>query len=358
LIAVAMTEPPGLELKRRTHWTRILHVMPEVAVISFRPNPCFAQPGPHPRLTVCSKRLEDPCRSPMLTLMRTRTTSLTQRAAIVTGASSGIGEATARRLAENGFDVALIARRKDRLEALAMEIGEAGGRAIPIAADLADEGATARAAQEALDGLGRIDLLVNNAGYSPGRAVEQVTRQELRHIFDVNLFSALQLIGAVTPRMRNQGSGLIINIGSVAGLIPAPLAIPYAATKIGLHAATDALRLELAPFGIKLSLVIPGFVDTAVFENAREEGQYLRDDLTNPYRKTMFDLDELAKKNLRNALSPDDVASVVLRAANARQPKERYYAPFSVKIQHALLGLLPARLRDAVLLRVYKLAKP
>jgi short-subunit dehydrogenase len=287
--------------------------------------------------------------------MKTRTTSLTRRAAIVTGASSGIGEATARRLAENGFDVALIARRKDRLEILALEIAEAGGRAIPIAADLADEQATARAAREALDGLGRIDLLVNNAGYSPGRAVEQITRQELRHLFDVNLFSALQLIGAVTPQMRSQGSGLIINIGSVAGLIPAPLAIPYATTKIGMHAATDALRLELAPFGIKLSLVIPGFVDTAVFENAREESQHLRDDATNPYLKLMFDLDELAKKNLKNALSPDDVAILILRVANARRPKERYYAPFSVRVQHRLLSLLPARLLDAILLRVYKL---
>jgi short-subunit dehydrogenase len=289
--------------------------------------------------------------------MKTRTTSLTRRAAIVTGASSGIGEATARRLAENGFDVALIARRKDRLEILTLEIAEAGGRAIPIAADLADEQATARAAREALDGLGRIDLLVNNAGYSPGRAVEQITRQELRHIFDVNLFSALQLIGAVTPQMRSQGSGLIINIGSVAGLIPAPLAIPYATTKIGMHAATDALRLELAPFGIKLSLVIPGFVDTAVFENAREESQHLRDDATNPYLKLMFDLDELAKKNLKNALSPDEVATLILRVANARRPKERYYAPFSVRVQHRLLSLLPARLLDAILLRVYKLEK-
>jgi short-subunit dehydrogenase len=293
----------------------------------------------------------------MLGEMTTRTTSLTRRAAIVTGASSGIGEATARRLAKNAFDVAIIARRKDRLEALAAEIRQAGGRAIPISADLADEGETARAARDALEGLGRIDLLVNNAGYSPGRAIEQATRQELRHIFDVNLFSALQLIGAVTPQMRSQGSGLIINIGSMAGLIPAPLAVPYATTKIGMHAATDALRLELAPFGIKLSLVIPGFVDTAVFENAREESQFLRDDVTNPYRKTMFDLDELAKKNLRNALSPDDVARVVLRAVNARRPKERYYAPFSVKIQHTLLDLLPARLRDAILLRVYKLKK-
>jgi short-subunit dehydrogenase len=140
-------------------------------------------------------------------------------------------------------------------------------------------------------------------------------------------------------------------------LIPAPLAVPYATTKVAMHSATDALRLELAPFGIRLSLVIPGFVDTAVFDNAREESQHLRDDVTNPYRKTMFDLDDLATKNLKNALSPDDVADVILRAATARRPKERYYTPLSIRIQHALLGMLPRRLLDAVLLRVYKLEK-
>ena len=211
--------------------------------------------------------------------------------------------------------------------------------------------------REALDGLGRIDLLVNNAGYSPGRAIEQITRQELRHIFDVNLFSALQLIGAVIPQMRDQGSGRIINVGSVAGFVPAPLAIPYAATKTGLHAATDALRLELAGFGIDVSLVVPGFVDTDVFDNARAESQFLRDDESNPYRKTMFDLDELAKKNLKKALSPDDVARIILKAATARRPKERYYAPLSTKLQCVLLGMLPSRLLDLILLRVYKLEK-
>ena len=122
----------------------------------------------------------------MLAQMRNRTRSQTPRAAIVTGASSGMGEATARRLAASGFDVAILARRKERLETLALEIERAGGRAIVIPVDLADEGATAQAARQALDAFGRIDLLVNNAGYSPGRAIEQITRQELRHIFDVN----------------------------------------------------------------------------------------------------------------------------------------------------------------------------
>ena len=301
--------------------------------------------------------LEDQPGSPKLAIMEIENQAIGSPTAIITGASSGIGEATARLLAKNGYSVAIIARRKDRLESLALEIEAAGGRAIAIAADLADEQATERAIGEAQRSLGRIDLLVNNAGYSPGRAIEQISRQELRHIFDVNLFSALQLIGAVTPLMRDQGGGRIINVGSVAASIPAPLAIPYAMTKIGMHAATDALRLELAPFGIRLSLVIPGFVDTEVFDKAREESQFLREDSSNLYQQTMFDLDELATKNLENALSPNDIARVILGAATAKRPKERYYAPFSVRLQCMLFGILPSRLVDAILLRVYKLKK-
>jgi len=289
--------------------------------------------------------------------MQKSKTSQPTRTAIITGASSGIGEASARALARAGYAVALIARRKDRLDLLAKEIEQAGGRALAIAADLADGEATERAAREAIAFLGRVDLLVNNAGYSPGAAIEQFSRQELRHIFDVNLLSALQLIGAVTPQMRAQGGGRIINLGSVAGIVPAPLAIPYAATKIGLHAATDALRLELGRFGITLSLVIPGFVDTAVFDNARTASQALREDLDNPYRQTMFDLDELAMKNLESSLSPEDVAKVIVRAATDRRPKARYYTPRSTLVQKVFLGMLPARSLDAILRRVYKLPR-
>lgn len=277
------------------------------------------------------------------------------KTALVTGASSGIGEAAARALAEKGYDVALVARRTDLLDLCAKRVEELGRRAFPIAADLADEAQTERVVAEAHERLGRIDLLVNNAGYSPGAAIEQFSRAELRHIFDVNLLSCLQLIGHVTPIMRDQGGGRIVNVGSLAGMVPAPLAIPYAATKVGMHAATDALRLELMPFGIRLALIIPGFVDTAVFDNAREGAQHLREDPDNPYRKTMFDLDELAKKNLKNPVSPDDVARVIVRAAEARRPKERYYIPFSAHVQALAMHLMPARLKDRILSRVYSL---
>jgi len=279
------------------------------------------------------------------------------RTAIITGASSGIGEATSHRLAAAGFEVALIARRGDRLESIAKEIEKAGGRATAIVADLADAEATSAAIRRAIAVMGRVDVLVNNAGFSPGAAIEQMSRDEIRQIFDVNLFSALQTTGEITPLMREQGGGRIINIGSLAGSIPAPLAIPYATSKIALHAASDALRLELAPWNIDVALVIPGFVDTAVFDNAREGAQHLRNDLSNPYRETMFKLDDLAKKNLENPLSPDDLAKIILHAATAKRPKARYYAPFSALLQSVFLGMLPARWLDAILMRVYDLKR-
>jgi short-subunit dehydrogenase len=288
--------------------------------------------------------------------MTSRPDSSTHRTALVTGASSGIGEATARALAAAGFEVALIARRQDRLQAIAKEIEIAGGHAHCVTADLAEEEETSSAFRDAIRLLGgRLDLLVNNAGFSPGAAIEQMSRSEVRQVFEVNLFSSLQLVSEAVPLMRAQGRGRIINVGSVAGAIPAPLAIPYAASKVGMHAASDALRLELAPFGIHVSTIIPGFVDTAVFDNAREAAEHLRQDPANPYRETFFQLDEIALKNLKNALTPDDVARVIVRAATARRPKERYYAPLSTMFQISFLGMLPARLLDRILFRVYKI---
>jgi len=278
------------------------------------------------------------------------------RTALVTGASSGIGEASARALAAAGFEVALVARRADRLESLAKQIEIEGGRAHPLAADLADERDTERVFDEAVGRLGgRLDLLVNNAGFSPGAAIEQMSRAEIRDVFEVNLFSGLQLVSQAVPLMRSQGQGRIVNIGSLAGSVPAPLAIPYATSKLGMQAAGDALRLELRPFGIRVSTIIAGFVDTAVFENARIGSAHLRDDPANPYRKAFLVLDELAKKNVGKALSPEDIARVVVRAATARRPKERYYAPFSALLQSSFLKLLPARTLDRLLFRIYEI---
>ena len=121
---------------------------------------------------------------------------------IVTGASSGIGEATARRFAEAGYAVVLAARRKDLLDRIATEIRRKGGEALSVPTDLSDAAETSSLVQRALDAYGRVDVLVNNAGYGPPYALEQLDRAALRHVFDVNLLSAMQLIGELIPVPR------------------------------------------------------------------------------------------------------------------------------------------------------------
>ena len=276
------------------------------------------------------------------------------RVALVTGASSGIGEASARCLARAGFQVVLAARRAERLEALSKSLAREGRVALPVPTDLGDENATRRLVERTLEAFGRIDVLVNNAGFSPAAALEQLPRAEVRRTFEVNLLAGLQLVGQVTPVMREQGGGRILNMGSLAGRVPAPLAVAYSATKAGLEAATDCLRLELAPWKIQLALIIPGFVDTPTFDNSREMGQALRSDPENPYRQLMHDLDDFVKKQLERALRPEDVGRVVVKAATAVQPRARYYVPFSGRLQSGLLRALPERLSDRLLLRLYK----
>lgn len=278
-----------------------------------------------------------------------------ERVAIVTGASSGIGEACARSLAERGFRVALAARRGERLEALAKEISQGGGDALAITVDLADAHGTSDLVRRTLDRWGRVDVLVNNAGYSPPGALEQVPRDVLRQAFEVNLFAAMQLVAEVAPVMRSQGGGRIVNMGSMAGTVAAPLAVAYSATKAGLDAATRGLRLELGRWNIRVSLVVPGFVDTDVFENSKAAAECFRTDPQNPYRQTFIDLETFAGSNFEKAIPPSGVGELVARVVTARRPRPRYYAPTSARFQDAFMGLLPERIADSILRRVYKL---
>jgi NAD(P)-dependent dehydrogenase (short-subunit alcohol dehydrogenase family) len=294
----------------------------------------------------------------MLGAMQTGRDDKAVRSCIVTGASSGIGEACARALARAGFRVAIAARRADRLESLAKEIAQEGGMALPVACDLGDESATAGLVEKTLDAFGRIDVLVNNAGFSPAAAMEQLPRSEVVRTFEVNLISGLQLIGAVSPIMREQGGGRILNMSSLAGSVPAPMAVVYSSTKAAIDMASDCLRLELAPWNIEVSSIVPGFVDTDTFDNSREMARDLRADEANPYRQRMFDMDDFAKGQLKNAISPAQVADVVVKAATARRLRSRYYAPFGARLQATLLGAVPARLLERILLRLYKVPSP
>jgi NAD(P)-dependent dehydrogenase (short-subunit alcohol dehydrogenase family) len=291
----------------------------------------------------------------MMRAMSPAATALAARVAIVTGASSGIGAASARALAAAGFRVVLAARRLERLEALAKQVAAAGGSALPVAADLARESDCAELVARTRRELGRIDVLVNNAGFSPGAPVELLPRAEISRTFEVNLIAAIQLTGLVAPVMRGQGGGRVINVGSLAGNVPAPIAVTYAATKAGMEMASRCLRLELAPWRIAVSHVVCGFVDTETFENTKASVEHLRRDPASPYHKLLHDLDAFAQRQVARALPPEAVARVVVRAATARRPRETYFTPSSARLQRGLLNALPERWLQALLRRLYRI---
>ncbi len=185
---------------------------------------------------------------------------------LLTGASSGIGEATARHLAPLGYALVLTARRADRLERLARDLDPAGTRVLTVTADVSMQADRERLIAAAIARFGRIDVLVNNAGVSIEQGHWWDDPDPLR-VLDVNLLAPIELSRLVLPAMRSRGSGQIVNIGSVAGRIATHGM--YSASKFGLRGFSLALRRELRGSGVNVSLVSPGFVRTELTEKAR-----------------------------------------------------------------------------------------
>jgi NAD(P)-dependent dehydrogenase (short-subunit alcohol dehydrogenase family) len=269
---------------------------------------------------------------------------------IVTGASAGIGEATARRLAREGATVVISARRAERLDVIKREIESAGGRALAVAGDVTSPADRARLIQETMRAFGRIDALVNNAGYGQRGPIELVPVDAIRQNFETNLFSLIALTQLVIPIMRGQKSGRIVNISSVAGRIARPLSSVYDATKHALEAVSDGLRGELAPFGIAVVIIEPGFIITEFLgvanENAREIIEH-----AGPYAESFERMGAAIQRLRKMAGHPDDIAEAVFKALSSKNPRARYAAPGHARFALAVKRLLPARMFDYVLSR-------
>ena len=256
------------------------------------------------------------------------------KTALVTGASSGIGAATAERLATAGYKVYGTSRRG----------GDRGPRAFEmLPLDVTSDESVDASVSEMLRLEGRIDLLVNNAGFSVAPAgAEESSMEQAWSIFDTNFFGMVRMTRAVVPHMRHRGSGRIINIGSVLGFLPMPYGALYAATKHAVEGYSESLDHELRTWGIRVSVIEPAYTKTQFDAHFLEADAKL-----DAYREVRATVSKRIKEVMAAAEQPGVVADVVLQAANAARPKLRYTAGGLASRLRLLRRFAPAAIMDA-----------
>ncbi|MFD9467216.1 oxidoreductase [Streptomyces sp. NPDC060027] len=267
------------------------------------------------------------------------------KTALITGASSGIGEATALKLQELGYTVYGAARRTDRLQKLA----DRGIR--PLEMDVTDDDSIRDGVEKVTAETGRIDVLVNNAGYGSYGALEDIPLTEARYQFEVNVFGALRLTQLVLPHMRAQHSGTVVNITSMGGKIYTPLGGWYHGTKFALEALSDCLRLEARPFGIDVVVIEPGAIATEWGDIAADNLE--KSSASGPYAAQAAAMVSSLRSeaNAKRNSPPSVIADAIGKAVTARRPKTRYVTGFGARPLIALRRLLPDRGFDTVISR-------
>lgn len=267
--------------------------------------------------------------------------------ALVTGASSGIGEATAVELARRGFTVYGVARRLDRMSGLAAH----GVHVFEM--DVTDDASITSGVERIVREQGRIDVLVNNAGYGSYGALEDVPIEEARRQFEVNVFGLARLTQLVLPHMRAQRTGRIVNVSSIGGKFYEPLGAWYHATKFAVEGLSDSLRLELKPHGIHVVVIEPGTIRTE-WGGIASESAIARSGGTAYGRQAerLAKVYDLADRPGVGA-SPRVVALAIAEAATARRPRIRYAVPFGAKAILVVRRILTDRAFDWLILRAY-----
>jgi NAD(P)-dependent dehydrogenase (short-subunit alcohol dehydrogenase family) len=279
---------------------------------------------------------------------------------LITGCSSGIGAATARRLSQAGHLVYASARQPETLA----ELTAAGCRAVPL--DVTDEDSMAAAVRQVEDEQGRLDVLINNAGYGLYGPVEQLSPDELRRQFETNLFGLVRLCQLVLPGMRARRTGRIINVSSMGGRTVLPGGGAYHASKYAVEAISDALRIEVRRFGIDVVLIEPGVVRTPWSERAlrhqasttaADEPAEDAEDPYAEYKQAVSGSFERAYRGplARLSLSPEAVARVIGRATEAARPRTRYLVSPLARTLVTAKWLLPDRAYDRLLKQQYRL---
>ncbi len=270
---------------------------------------------------------------------------------LITGCSSGIGAATAARLAKAGMTVYASARRSSTLAGLA----ELGCHTLDL--DVTDDASMTAAVETVERAHGRVGALVNNAGYAEYGAVEDVPPERVRAQFETNVFGVTRLCQLVLPGMRAAGTGRIVNMSSMGGRLVFPLGGLYHGTKFAVEAISDALRFEVAPFGIAVIVVEPGLTRTG-FGSTASRTLGASTPPSSPYHGLALALEAQMNRSFAApvATRPETVAATVHRALTARRPRPRYVVTPAAKAMVHTRRLLGTRVWDAILRRQFRAA--
>lgn len=272
------------------------------------------------------------------------------RAVVITGASTGIGEACALRLDRQGFRVFAGIRRPDDGSALSRK---SSPNLMPVQLDVTDGDSIAKATNTVESAIGAEGLagLVNNAGIVVGAPLEMIPLGDLRRQFEVNVIGQVAVTQAFLPLIR-RGRGRIVNMGSIAGRAATPFLGPYCASKFALEAVTDALRMELQPWAIHVSIVEPGAIATPIWDKSRRaaaEREAASEGDVALYAEAVAGFREAVGKAEQRAIPAEAVADAVWHALTAKRPKTRYLVGTDAKIRAVLKSWLPDRPQDQLL---------
>jgi NAD(P)-dependent dehydrogenase (short-subunit alcohol dehydrogenase family) len=281
---------------------------------------------------------------------------------LITGATAGIGRHAALELVRQGHHVIATGRRAPALDSLKSEASavaaKSGGRLDVLTLDVTDASSVAVAvtAVDALTDERGLDVLVNNAGYGQMGPLEEVSDADLRRQFDTNVFGLMSVTRAFLPKMRARGDGRIVNVSSIGGRYTFPLMGAYNSTKYAVESLSDALRNELAPFGIDVSIVEPGPIATEFNDRAMETID-VSAFAGSAYEPIVAQSERFRKQFEAGAAGPEVTTRAIVHAALARRPRVRYVVPRLVALMLAVLGLLPPRVVDFVMQRAAGLTK-
>lgn len=244
-----------------------------------------------------------------------------KRTVLVTGCSSGIGLATCHVLSRNNFMTYGTVRNLSKAKKIQDLINRENLSLKILRLDVNDNQSIKFAVKKILTDTGRIDVLINNAGYGMFGPVEEITTQEIKKQFETNFFGTIRLIKAIVPIMRKQGNGTIVNISSMVGRFGVPLNSAYVSSKFAVEGLSESISFELEEFGIRVIVIEPGVVRSDFFHNVKVKGM----NLESPYHKLMERRVNFLDKAMKNSLTSSyDVADTILDALNSKDPKFRY----------------------------------